>query len=196
MTQHPMIRWLRFGVLGVGLMAVAFILVAPAQPSQAGLDGRCTASGDFVNGTKADGSFTLDAKEVGSQTIVIPRADTVNWSGAVDVPASPRAYSGSISVKLPPPFGEVTIHDWKGNSDRVSNSGVEDYKLPSLVPAGVTFTVSGQHVEAAATCSGTVNVKIEGGVFDSPVAPISLGLTAATGAGFLAALRPLFRKVV
>ena len=191
MSQRPTIRW-----LGVGMMVGAFTLLSPAPAAHAGLDGQCEGSGAFVAGTKVAGPFTVDAKTIGSQTVVIARKDTVNWSGSVDVPVMPRKYSGSIKVKLPPPFGEVAIHSWSGTGDRVANNGVEEYNLPSLVPAGVTFTVSGNHVEASASCSGTVKVKIEGGVFDSPVAPISLGLTAATGLGFLAAIRPMFRKVV
>ena len=183
-------RW-----FGMGAMLGAVVLLAPPRPVAAGLDGPCDASGTFVTGTKAAGSFTVNAKDVGSKTVVIPRKDTVNWTGSVNVPATTRAYAGSVTVKLPPPFGDVTIDSWNGSSARVSNSGTHEYNLPKMVPAGVTFTVQGQHVEPAATCSGSVAVQIEGGLFDSPIAPISFALTGLVGAGFVAAIWPMFRPI-
>ncbi|CAB4888187.1 unannotated protein [freshwater metagenome] len=184
-------RW-----VGAGLFLGAATLLAPVRPAAADLTGACTASGTFVAGTKSGGSFTVDAGKVGSSTVVIPREDTVNWTGSVDVPATSRPYSGSVQVKLPPPFGEFTIDSWDGASERVTNSGAHDYALPTLVPAGVTFTVTGSHTEPTTTCDGTVKVKIEGGLFDSPVAPISFALTAITGVGFIAMMRPLFRRSI
>ena len=183
-------RW-----FGVGVMLGAVILLAPPRSAGAGLDGQCDASGTFVTGTKAAGSFTVNAKDVGSTTVTIPRKDTVNWTGSVNVPPTTRSYEGFVAVKLPPPFGDVTIDSWKGASNSVSNSGAHEYSLPKMVPAGVVFTVHGQHVEAAATCVGSVAVQIEGGLFDSPIAPISFALTAVAGAGFAAAIWPLFRRV-
>ena len=163
--------------------------------AHAGLNGNCEASGDFVDGTKADGPFTIDAKDVGSETIVIPRSDAVNWSGAVEAPAEERSYSGSISLKLP--LGKtIEIDSWSGTSARESNSGTKEYDLPSAIPAGITYTVSGEHTEPGVTCKGSVKVMIEGGTFDSPVAPGALGLTAATGIGMAFAIKPLFRKVL
>ena len=173
----------------------AISLLAPPGSAHAGLDGNCEASGDFVAGTKADGPLTIDAKSVGSETIVIPRSDTVNWSGAVETPAEERPYSGSIVLELP--LGAtIEIDSWSGTSDRVSNSGTKEYDLPSAIPAGITYTVSGEHTEPGATCTGSVKVKIEGGAFDSPVAPGALGLTAATGIGMAFAIKPLFRRVL
>ena len=191
-----MIMRLSMRFLGAITLLGAGALVSPASVAHASLSGPCEATGTFQTGTKSDGSFTVNAKSLGSATVVIPREDTVNWTGAVDVPAQSRSYSGSITVKLPPGFGSVTIDSWNSTSDNVANDGVEEYQLPSLVPAGVTFVVSGQHQEPGATCAGTVHVKIEGGAFDSPLAPVSLVLTGLSGAGFVAVIRPMFRRIV
>jgi len=191
-----MIMRLPMRFLGAITMLGAAALVGPATVAHASLSGPCEATGVFQTGIKPAGWFTINAKSLGSATVVIPRQDTVNWQGAVDVPAQSRSYSGSIRVKLPPGFGSYTIDSWRSTSDKVANQGVEEYKLPSVVPAGITFVVSGEHVEPAATCSGTVNVKIEGGAFDSPLAPASLVLTGLSGVGFFAVIRPLFRRIV
>ena len=99
-------------------------------------------------------------------------------------------------MELPPPFGSVEVDSWGGDSQTTSNSGTRNYELPSLVPAGVEFEAVGTHTDENGTCSGYVRLEIDGGPFDSPVAPVSLALTAASGAGFLAAIRSLFKKVV
>lgn len=179
--------------LAAALLLAAIGLVATAAPTGADLEGDCEASGAFAAGTKSGGPFTVDARSVGTETVVVPRSDSVSWTGSV--PSSPGAYSGSIGVDLPPPFGQVTIDSWEGTTDATENSGVEEYDLPDLVPAGVTFRVSGEHVDQARECSGFVNVEVEGGAFDSPVGPIVLLLTVGAGAGFFLAIRPLFQRV-
>jgi hypothetical protein len=178
-------RWLQ-----AGLFVGAAVLIGPASPARAGIEqGSCDGNGTFL-----EGGFTIDARTAGDTVFTVPRKDTVSWEGSV--PAAPGAYSGSIKVDLPPPFGSVTIDSWSGDSETTSNTGVEEYDLPSLVPAGVEFRVSGEHRDDNGTCSGYVLLEIDGGPFDSPVAPVSLALTAASGAGFFAAIRPLFRRVV
>lgn len=83
---------------------------------------------------------------------------------------------------------------WSGDTDTTSKGGVDDYDLPWAVPAGVEFTVRAEHTDDNGTCRASATMKIEGGPFDTPIAPISLGATALTGAGFVALLRPLFRR--
>ena len=92
--------------------------------------------------------MAVDAEEIGDKVVTIPRSDTVDWNGSVDAP--PGAYSGSISVDLPPPFSEWKIDSWNGNSQTTANSGAKHYNLPSAVPAGVEFRVIGAHVESGA----------------------------------------------
>ncbi len=174
------------------------ILVAFVGLVLAGSAGRAAAHLESNNGCKGSGTFrddglNVDAASIGDQVVEVPRSDTVDWQGSVNAP--PGVYSGSISVELPPPFGKAEIDSWSGDSENSSNSGAEEYDLPSLVPSGAEFRVVGSHTDENGSCTGYVNMKIEGGPFDSLTAPLSLVGTALTGAGLLGTLRPLFRRV-
>jgi hypothetical protein len=173
------------------LAATAFglLLVGSAPRVSAGIEG---SNGCRATGTWRGAGLTVDAATADG-VIVIPRSDTVDWQGSVAAP--PGTYHGSVWVELPPPFGHVVVGSWKGDSQTTSNSGAHEYDLPSLVPAGVEFTVAGEHIDQNGTCSGSVTVEVDGGAFDSPLTAVSLVGTAATGAGLAALLRPLFRRV-
>ena len=121
----------------------------------------------------------------------VQRSDTVDWQGSVAAP--PGVYSGTIAVDLPPPFGEVEIDSWEGDSDSTANAGAKDYDLPSLVPAGVEFRVVGSHTDENGSCSGYVNLEIDGGPFDSALDPDQPGGTVVVGAGARFTVRPLFK---
>jgi hypothetical protein len=182
--------------VGAGLLLTGAAVVGGGSNAAAQLDDNgpgCAASATFETGTKSGGSFTIDPAVAGNPVYEIPRKDTVSWVGSVELP--PGTYSGLVSVDLPPPIGRVTIDSWSGDSQTTGNEGAHSYDLPSLVPAGVTFRVRGAHTDDNGTCSGFVDLKIEGGPFDSPVAPIGLAGTAVTGAALLALLKPLFKRV-
>ena len=117
-------RWVVVGAL-FGLLVVGG---APAATAELEGTNGCQASGAF-----REGGFTVDARAVGDALVVVPRSDTVDWQGSVAAP--PGAYSGSISVELPKPFGTLEIDSWAGNSQTMSNAGTHEYDLPSLVPA-------------------------------------------------------------
>jgi len=184
-------RW-----VGVGLLLGAVALIGPSRPVDAGIQqGTCNGTGKFVEGTDANGApLVIDAATAGDTVFVVPRSDTVNWTGTVT--GAPNTYSGTIAVDLPPPFGTWTIDSWSGNSTTTSNSGEEDYKLPGLVPGGVTFKVYGQHQDSNGLCKGFVNLQVEGGALNSPITWGALALTGILGAGFLGLIRPMFRRVV
>lgn len=166
------------------LFAAGLIVLAGASPAAAKVDGGCTGSGAFQNE-----GITVDASETG--VVTVPDADTVNWRGDLPgPPATPTAYSGKIEVSLPPPFSPIKIDSWSGTSDSPGNSGVKKYDLPSGVPGGVEFEVSGNHKQGNVNCSGSVRVKLEGGFTSSPAGPVSAALTLLSGAGVLAAGRP------
>ena len=169
----------------VGLMIVASAGRAAADITTT--DG-CTGSGTF----RASG-LSVDAGTIGKTVVVIPRSDTVDWKASVAAP--PGVYSGSISIDLPPPFGEVQIDSWNGNSQTTSNAGAKSYNFPSLIPSDVEFQVRGSHTDENGYCTGFVNLKLAGGPFKSLLTPISLVATVVTGAGLLGTIRPLFRKV-
>jgi hypothetical protein len=158
--------------------------------------GRAAAHLESTNGCQGSGTFqenglTVDPEAIGDEVVEVPRNDTVDWQASVDAP--PGVYSGSIAVDLPPPFSEVQVDSWDGDSDTTSNAGAKDYDLGSFVPAGVEFRVVGSHTDESGSCSGYVNIEITGGPFDSPVAPISLAGTVVVGAGLVFTVRPLFK---
>ena len=114
----------------------------------------------------------------------MPIKDDVHWQGEITGVSGDRDYAGFIEVDLPWPLGAATIDTWSGTTDATSNEGDKSYDLPSAVPRGVEFEVSGQHSEdGTVVCSGTVKVKVEGGAFDSPLAPIGIGGTVISGVG-------------
>lgn len=177
-------RWMgAASLVGLGLFATPGTASAELESTNG-----CQGSGTFE-----EGGLTIDAEAIGVEVVEIPGSDSVAWEGSVA--AAPGEYSGRIAVDLPPPFGEVEIDTWDGDSDSTSNSGVKDYDLSSWVPADVEFKAIGSHTDENGTCTGFVNLKIEGGPFDSPLAPISLVGTVVTGAGLAATVRPLFRRL-
>lgn len=168
--------------------AVGIVLVASG--------GKAAAHLESTNGCQGAGVFretglSVDAEAIGDEVVVVPRSDTVDWQGSVAAP--PGVYSGTIAVDLPPPFGEVQVDTWDGESDSTANAGAKDYDFPSLVPAGVEFRVVGSHTDENGSCSGYVNVEIDGGAFDSALTPISLAGTVVVGAGLVFTVRPLFK---
>ncbi|MBI4884174.1 MAG: hypothetical protein HY826_08975 [Actinobacteria bacterium] len=181
---------MKFRYLPVAGLAFGILVIGSASQAMADIPGTdgCAASGVWVE----DGLIVV--AETDNGVFTIPRSDTVNWEGSVAGP--PGEYSGSVWVELPPPFGEVEVDSWSGDSETTSNSGSHEYDLPSLVPAGVEIVVSGEHNDENGSCSGKATLEIDGGPFDSPVTLISLGGTAVTGLGVALTLRPLFRRVL
>jgi len=181
---------MKFRYLSLGAVAIGFLIVGSASPANADVpgDSGCQGSGQWLE----DGLLVVAETDGGVYTI--PRSDTVAWEGSVAGP--PGVYSGSVSIDLPPPFGEVVVDDWAGDSETTSNSGTNEYDLPDLVPAGVEFEVYGEHSDENGGCSGTITFEIDGGPFDSPITPISLGGTAVFALGTALALKPLFKKVI
>ena len=178
-------KWARW--VGPAAMAGLVLLVSTGKAAaHLETDNGCQGSGIF-----RDGGFAVDAEDIGDQLVEIPRSDTVDWQGSVTAP--PGVYSGTIAVDLPPPFGEIQIDSWDGDSQATNNAGARDYDLPSLVPAGVEFRVVGAHTDENGSCSGYVNLEIKGGPFDSPLIYITLAGTVITGVGATMLLRPMFK---
>lgn len=136
-------------------------------------------------GTWETGGFTVVSTDADpSRVIEIPRADRVAWSAEVTGPqgGAPRPIAGNISLQLPPPLGWTTVDEWSGSATNVASVGVRDYDLPSLVPAGVVFTLRAEHREGGEVlCTGTARLVIAGGPFDSPLIWVALALLVAFG---------------
>jgi hypothetical protein len=180
---------MKFRYLALGAVAVGITLVGSAGQANADIPGTddCQGSGEWLE----DGLLVFAETDGG--VYIIPRSDSVAWEGSVAAP--PGVYAGSIWVDLPPPFGKVTVDSWGGESNNTSNSGVHEYDFPTLVPAGVEFEVSGEHVDENGGCSGTITFEIDGGPFDSPVTFVALGGTLVFALLTLLALKPMFTRV-
>jgi hypothetical protein len=184
-TRGSTVRWL------VPAVAMGVVLGGSVGKASADLE---STNGCAGSGTFEKGGFTVDAATVGNDVVTIPKTDTVDWKGSVSAP--PGAYSGNIALDLPAPFGTLQIDSWGGNSQSTGNAGSRHYDLTSWVPAGVEFKVFGEHTDENGYCKGYVRLKVDGGPFDGPVAPISLAATLGTGLGLFGVLRPLFRRAL
>ena len=149
----------------------------PSAASAEITEGNCTGKLDFIKGTKDDGPFSVDANQPVDQVVVVPRSDTVNWSGST--PAQSGDYKGSIRVELPFPFGSIEIDSWEGQIQTNTNSGTRDFDLPSFVPGGTEFVLSAEHTDSAGTCAGKVTMALEGGPFGSFITWLALIVTVA-----------------
>jgi hypothetical protein len=170
---------------------VAAGLMVGAQPAAAELvdpPGSC-----LVTATWAGSGISVDSAAANPDSVIeIPRSDTVAWTTQLVGPqgGTERQIAGSLTLALPAPLGTVTIDDWSGSSNTVTNSGTRAYDLPALVPAGVVFTVRGEHHEDGTVfCAGSASLRIAGGPFDSPLTWASLVLTAILGVALLLAGR-------
>lgn len=151
--------------------------------------GACVGSGTWQEGGFSE--TTTDRSS--SDTIEIPRSDTVEWAGNIgghtadEESPEEREISGEIEIDLP--LGTVTIDDWGGTTRKYGNSGTHEYDLPN-VASGVTLRLHGEHREnGTLVCSGAINLQIEGSGFDNPLSFVGIGGMVLTGAGVVFAGR-------
>jgi hypothetical protein len=164
-------RWLAGGALGA---AVALVPAAPAVADLIDPPGACVATVAWQGG----GPKIVSTERSPDDVVEIPRKATVDWSGRVVGPQAgvERAIDGEVFLDLPPLLGGITLGDWAGRTSDVDKSGTYDYDLPSIIPAGVVFTVVGEHAENGKVhCDGEADVMIKGGPFDSPLIWAALG---------------------
>lgn len=170
--------------LGAGLtVGTVLLLVAPAE---AKIEGPCEGQGTFQSQGRTYDPATTDS-------LTLPAEDSVAYHGAITAPASgERSHKGHINLELPAPLPSVTIVSWGTDKTvKTTDDGVHDYDLPGIVPKGITLTLTGEHVDTAGTCTGSVEVTIDGGPLDSPTAAaISVAGTVVTGASLAFAARP------
>ena len=180
--------------------AAALVVIATASVAPAGAHadvitpaGECVGSGRW----KASGVVESSTALVPSDVVVVPRADTVAWSGnikgfALGAAGPRRTISGEVQLDLP--IGAATIDSWGGSSVRYANEGEHAYHLPSVL-VGVKMRLHGAHREnGVLRCSGSVYVKVAGSVWSNPLAYGSLGLLALSAGALVFAGRPVFRK--
>lgn len=167
--------------IGGGFLAA----LAWAGPAGAELTGPCTGRGTFASDGRVVDAATADK-------VVVPPEDTVAYVGTISGASGERSHSGHIDLELPPPLPAIEIESWGTDSTtETSDAGNQTYDLPSFVPRGVELELTGEHVDTAGTCTGSVRVEIDGGPLDSPAAPIAaVAGTLGAAAGLAVAARP------
>ncbi len=176
---------LGLAILGSTQMASADVTTPP---------GVCIGTGTWQSTGKTESSVN----HVPSDVIVVPRADTVHWTGSqtgggADGTGQQRPISGAVELEMP--FGTVTIDSWNSNSTRYANQGDKKYNLPSVL-AGVKGKLKGSHSEnGKTTCSGSVFVQVEGSATSNPLFFASIGGLVISGGLLFFAGKAVFTRV-
>lgn len=180
--------------MAVGFVALALLgVTAHAQPT--GSDGTVPAN---LNGpcevfaTISGSGATVDPAASGG-VYTVPIDGSASYNGSIAVPAEERPVNGSVWVVTPPGFPSITIRSWDDPyATTVSDAGSVSWSLPGALPRGIELTVEGFHNDAA-SCDGSIVVKLEGGPLDSPVGVASVVLTFVTAGGLLFVAVPVAR---
>lgn len=162
-------------------------MVAGSPPVAAQATDPPNATGDCQARATLSNGVTVDPYQ-SSGVYEIPLSGTADYTGQVGDGSErdEREFSGQVVVKTPPGFPDIELADawtWSGSGTGQSDSGTVDWDLPDVMPRGVPFKVEGFHQDDAIRCEGWVQVEIEGGLFDSPLAPAALAGTALAMAG-------------
>lgn len=180
----------RFRLTMMAMVVAA--LVAPLlaiDVAHASLDGPCQAQASISG--KDGGTYESINPATKTGVYTVPIAGAANYSGSIAVtpPEEGRPISGWVSVALP--LGSsLSLKTWQDeDATNTSDAGVITWDLPDAMPRGVEMTVSGAHSDLA-NCSGSLSVKLDGGITDSAAGMASLVLTAATLLGLMFAAFP------
>ena len=163
------------GLLALGAGTVAY--AAPSGPGPHGSSGSMELSGPCTATATIDQTGTvIDPKA--SNDLKAPIKGSASYSASISGVTAPRAEGGEVHVALPPGLPSVTIKSWADDKAKAtSDSGDVSWDLPSALPRGITVKASGVQNDQGASCSGWMNVKLDGSITDSPAGPASLALT-------------------
>lgn len=158
-----------------------------AGPAFATIDGPCTASATLEGD---DFTTTVDADTTGR--VKIPRAAEVSYEGTIDLPEG-EEYTHSGQAVLDVPLADVEFWGWSDETTNVGTDGNESYDLdlPAGLLGGVKGKASGFHTQGGITCTGSLDVEIDGSPVNAGSIASAVG-TLAAGAGLLAAARGKF----
>jgi len=172
------------------LLATCFVVfgtaVAQAQPTGSdgtvapNLDGPCT-----VSATINETGTTIDPAASGG-VYSAPLSGSASYNGAIDVdPGEGRAVSGRVWVVTPPGIPSFTLKSWEDDdAENVGDAGTVSWDLPDVLPRGIKVTVEGVHNDQQ-NCTGSITVKIDGGLLDSATGIGSLIRTVVAGGGLV-----------
>ena len=142
--------------------------------------GPCTVSASLSNGTVVDPSAS-------GGVYTVPHKGSANYTGSIAQPTTPRAHNGSVKVSTPPLVPSINLKDPWGEPDAVtvSDSGTVTWDIPSWVPGGVEFTVSGSHNDGGLLCKGSIVVKLDGNITSGALGWVAIIGTVLTALGVL-----------
>ena len=179
----------RFAMMFAAASLIGFGLLVFSSPAGADIvtpPGACVGTGTWLE----SGLNESSTAHVPSDTVKIPAKDTVRYAGNIaGAPAvgPERPISGFVKVGLP--IGSLTIDSWGGKSTKYANSGEKKYNIPSVFK-GIKLKLSGEHRDNGnLTCSGEVNVEIEGSGMSSPLGIASIALFILSGGALVLAGR-------
>ena len=163
-------------ILGAMTMFVVGAIAAPAHGVV--IQGDCTGGAVFSNGA------SVTERQPLNQTVLVPAADTVRYVGDTNLeplpPDETESFNGGVSIALP--WGDVTVVNWGGETDKTADRGTYTYDVSGLVPEGTGgVQVTATHTQRGQTCIAAVTMAIDG----SPgwQAYTAAGLTVLSGVG-------------
>jgi hypothetical protein len=133
-----------------------------------------------------DGATTVQAN-ADDTVIKLPKQGSAAYQGSI----STVTHNQSGSIKLKVGVVSIPMGSWSGKNDSNLSSSAGVKKLPAAlgsVPPG-KYDLTGSHRGDEGSCAGHATVEIGGSPLASPAALGSLGLTALTGVGLLAAFK-------
>jgi hypothetical protein len=169
-------RYIAVVFLSSGLFLAMGSGVASAtidQPNSIGCEGGATVVTD--NGRR----INIDADQA---EVTLPRKglEIAIWHGSTTVPT--HHHSGSVWIELGPQKLELGSWGSANDGDETSKKGTKkipsglDWALPGI------YTIKGEHNSAEGSCSGSMQLTLEGSPFSSPTGLGVLGGTVVFAA--------------
>lgn len=118
----------------------------------------------------------------------VPHSGSASYNGSVTPAQEERVTNGKVWVSTPPGIPSINLRDPWGEDDAVTttDTGTVTWDIPSWVPGGIKLTVAGFHSESGGVlCRGSIQVKLDGGITDSPLGIGSLIMTALSLVGLV-----------
>jgi hypothetical protein len=172
------------------LAAGAWLVLAP--PAAAEIEGPC--EGQAVLTPTDGGGPTVDVDGATDARVTIPRSADVEYSGSIAIPnpTEDMPHSGEVVLVLPSILPDVTVASWSWSdtTDATETTGSTSYDidLPAGVLGAVQGTAEGNHTQAGVSCTGSLEIEIDGSAVNAGSIGSAVG-TVLAGAGMVLAAR-------